>query len=79
MIQVAICMLLLMDCMCIPTFIVVTALVVLLQTQIALYCNVWPEVIYHIETEINKLFSMTLHILPLESTTVQNSVLSYCG
>ena len=44
-------MLLLMDCMCIPTFIVVTALVVMLHTQIALYYNVWPEAIFHIKIE----------------------------
>ena len=44
-------MLLLMDCMCIPTFIVVTLLVVLLHTEIALYYNVWPEVFFHTETE----------------------------
>ena len=43
--------LLLMDCMCIPTFIVVSVLVVLLHTQIALYYNVWPGAILHTETE----------------------------
>ena len=72
-------MLLLMDCMCIPTLIVVTLLVVWLHTQIALYYNVWPGAILHTETEskrlTNLLNNMTLHILPLESTTVQNSKL----
>ena len=39
-------MLLLMDyVICIPTFIVVATLVVLLHTQIALHYNVWPEAI----------------------------------
>ena len=64
-----------MDCMCIPTFIVVTALVVMLHTQIALYYNVWPEAIFQCETESKRLtnfLNMTLHILPPESTTVQN-------
>ena len=41
-------MLLLMDCVCILTFIVVTLLVV---TQIALYYNVWAEAIFQCETE----------------------------
>ena len=62
----------LMDCVCIPTFIVVTALVVMLHTQIALYYNVWPEAIIQCETESKRLINMTLPILPLESTTVQN-------
>ena len=44
-------MLLLMDCMCIPTFIVVTLLAVRLHTEIALYYNVWPEAIFLTETE----------------------------
>ena len=44
-------MLLLMDCVCILTFIVVTLLVVQLHTQIALYYNVWPEAIFQCETE----------------------------
>ena len=44
-------MLLLMDCICILTFIVVTFLVVKLHTQIALYYNVWPEAIFQCETE----------------------------
>ena len=44
-------MLLFMDCMCIPPFIAVTVLVVLLHTQIALYDNVWPEAIFLCETE----------------------------
>ena len=48
-------MLLLMDCVCIPTFIVVTALVVMLHTQIALYYNVWPEAIIQCETESKRL------------------------
>ena len=44
-------MLLLMDCMCIPTFIVVTLLAVRLHTEIALYYNVWPEAIFLTETK----------------------------
>ena len=40
-----------LDCMCIPTFIVVTVLVVYLHTQIALYYNVWPKAIFLAETE----------------------------
>ena len=43
-------LMLLMDFMCIPTFIVVTALVVKLHRQIGLYYNVWPKAIFHAET-----------------------------
>ena len=45
----------------------------LVTYTIALYYNVWPEVIFQCETESKGLtnFLVTLHILPPESTTVQ--------
>ena len=52
--------------MCIPASFVVTPLVVYIRMQTALYNNIWPEPIFHIESEND----VTLHILPPESTTV---------
>ena len=50
-------MLLLMDCVCILTFIVVT---LLLHTQIALHYNVWSEAIFQCETESKGLTNYLL-------------------
>ena len=40
--------------MCIPTLIVVTALVVYSYKELCIY-NVWPETIFHTETESKRL------------------------